>query len=630
MSRTAALLALVLALALPATGQEAAGTPGPPTEVALDVVVRDAQGSLVLDLDRSEMELLQDGVRQEVTHWRLEEQGGADSGQPRLALVFDRLGRDARKEAYDAAREWLERSPSTGREVAVFRVGAGLEMLQDFTADDDAVNRAIEEARESDTRPDHLERNKARLRALRQELATAAEEGRALLTSPEFSILQAGEALARDHGGLDKVNALLALVSGLQSLPGRKAVILFSEGLAYADPDLGSLPAVVSAANRARVSVYAVEHTDLLEDGQAPESPGPTLARLALDTGGALITNERQIVAGLRRAEEDLRAHYVLSYTPPDESWDGGFRTLETRVSRTELSVQDRRGFLAARTAAPTPLLENEAPGLAALENDQAKGEISLRIRTLSFPDEYGQSVVAMVADLSGGSAALVQAEGDEGTWTQDFTVLALIRDEAQRIVHKSSRRYFLAWGEESLDKVDTGRVLFAREAVLPPGRYTIHIVARDAQGEGTGVKSVPLELPSASDDELRVSSLMVVGHAEPHATGEPSPLLYDGYQLFPNLGDPVSRDSGQRLTFLFTLRPGERALAAATVELMRGSTSVLQSSVALPSPDSGGQMQVVKGLQLDALEPGPYVLRLRVNNAQGFQTRSAPFTLGP
>ena len=90
-----------------------------------------------------------------------------------------------------------------------------------------------------------------------------------------------------------------------------------------------------------------------------------------------------------------------------------------------------------------------------------------------------------------------------------------------------------------------------------------------------------------------------------------------------------MSREEGQPLAFLFTLRPGARALAAATVELLRGDKSVLQSSIALPAPDPSGQMRVVSGLQLEELESGPYVLRLRVNNAHGFQTRSTAFTLG-
>ena len=271
-----------------------------------------------------------------------------------------------------------------------------------------------------------------------------------------------------------------------------------------------------------------------------------------------------------------------------------------------------------------------EAAILAALEETPGGNPIPLRATALDFPAESGESIVAFVADLPAAAPRLTPAEDDPTTLTQDFTVLALVQDDSGHTVHTTSRRYVLSWGEASLDDVKVGRVLFAREARLPPGRYTVTIAARDAGDGRMGVARLPLTLPASDDSALRVSSLMVVGHAEPHAEGESGPLLHEGLQLFPNLGDPVVRSGGQPLAFLFTLRPGARPLASATVELLREGTGVLQSPVALPAPDSTGQMRVVSGLQVGSLEPGDYILRLTVNNAQGFQTRATPFKLAP
>jgi hypothetical protein len=174
------------------------------------------------------------------------------------------------------------------------------------------------------------------------------------------------------------------------------------------------------------------------------------------------------------------------------------------------------------------------------------------------------------------------------------------------------------------------GRTLFAREVILPPGNYSVEIAVRDAQEGAVGATRLALELPAASDTQLRVSSLVIVGHTEPEPQSEPTPLHYDGVRLYPNLGDPLSLGPGQPLTFLFSLRPGPRPLASATVELLRDGETIVQSPVTLPSPDPSGQMRVVSGLQVGKLERGDYVLRLSVANAQGFRTRSAPFTLAP
>ena len=649
MSRTATLLALLLAQPLAPRGsaqdpEEPATIAVTATEVAVDFVVRDETGRLVLDLKREDVEVYHDGVLQEVELFQLVTRDVLDDAKPPapegpggeppptapaprppdvaqgavVALVFDRLGPEARRTACDAATEWVKLRAVTSRRVGVFRIEQGLEMLQDFTDDRAAVREALDHVLTSQPMSYRSGYDRERLRTLRQEPASPME----------LSMLQATEALERDRQGLATTNTLLALVNGLRVVPGRKAVVFFSDGLVLPEREIDSLRTVISEANRGGVSFYSADAART--EDPARFDPATGLGTLARDTGGFLILDTRNISAGLRRVEEELGAYYLLSYAPANEEWDGGYRRIEIRVLRTGLEVQGRQGYFAVPTATPTPILEHEAPVLADLERTPAANEIPVRVSALQFPDQHGDSVVAMVADLPAGAASLRRAEGDDSTWTQDFTVLALVRNEAERIVHKSSRRYVLSWGEESLDNVQVGRVLFEREALLSPGRYTIEIVARDAQSGGMGVARLALELLPAGDDELRVSSLMVVGHAEPHATGDASPLVYEGVQLYPNLGDPVSRDQGLPLTFLFTLRPGARALAAATVELLQGDTSILQSSIALPAPDPSGQMRVVSGLKLDALEPGPYVLRLRVTNAQGFQTRSTPFTLGP
>ena len=53
--------------------------------------------------------------------------------------------------------------------------------------------------------------------------------------------------------------ALTSLVTGLGSLPGRKTVVLFSEGITIPPAAEAKFRAVVDSANRANVSFYAVD-----------------------------------------------------------------------------------------------------------------------------------------------------------------------------------------------------------------------------------------------------------------------------------------------------------------------------------------------------------------------------------
>jgi hypothetical protein len=133
----------------------------------------------------------------------------------------------------------------------------------------------------------------------------------------------------------------------------------------------------------------------------------------------------------------------------------------------------------------------------------------------------------------------------------------------------------------------------------------------------------------------MRASSLVVVRSAEPLSEDErrmPRALHCDGTLVFPNLGEKVVREPGKPLPFVLTawpaadLRPRE-----ARVEVLRGKGPPLsESTLPLPEPDSSGRLQIMGGLALDGLEPGPYVLRVSLDDGRERLTRAASFVLGP
>jgi hypothetical protein len=250
-----------------------------------------------------------------------------------------------------------------------------------------------------------------------------------------------------------------------------------------------------------------------------------------------------------------------------------------------------------------------------------------VRGQALHFPVEDGESLVALVAQLPAGAPSLVR-DKDASGFSQDFTVLALVRDGTGRVVAKASRRYALSWPASKVEDVRKGRVLFTREARLAPGRYAVEMMVYDAQNDGAGVQRFPLEVPRGTG--LRVSSLMVVGHAEPRALAEPGALLYRGYELYPSFGEPVRASSGKPLAFLVSLRSEQRPVVEATLEAVRDGKTVLRTPVGLPEPDEGGAIRLVGELPNASLGPGQYELRLRVSDGTSAQTRSTELTIAP
>ena len=734
--RTGARLLAILLAAPPrnAFPQE----PGPPptiavtaAEVAVDFVVRDKKGRIVRDLRPSDVEVYEDGVRQDVALFDLITTSpavdvpgpGASAAaavatavppapapappapdverEAVLALVFDRLSPIARRNACDAALEWLKRPAVRGRAVGVFRIDQGLEQLQPFTDDRGPVMQALDDVLNTVPTAYGAREDRERIRTLRQQIALiegrvvsaagplsaadsdapvvapdswrrsgpAKEVARRQLSS-ELAMMQALESLERDQQGLATTNGLLALVNGLRTLPGRKAVVFFSEGLVLPDRVVGTLSSVISEANRGGVSFYAADAAGLRTKSAADEmrreltatsdalqaatesdstlgarsgmtrllernedslrfDPASGLGALARETGGFLIRDTNDISGGLGRVEEELGAYYLLSYAPKNEAWDGRYRRIELRSRRSGLTVQARRGYYAVRTPTPTPVLEHEAPALARLERTPEAREMPVRVRAACFPAVDGDSVLSIAAELPGGAPSL-RPEKDSGELVQDFTLMALVRDASGRVVHKASRHYALSWPKSKADEVRRGRIFFERDAVLPPGRYTVEVVAYDALAGTAGVDRLAVAAPPSTRGALRLSSLIVVGHAEPRAAGEAGPLQYQGLQLYPSFGEEVAVGAGKPLAFLFTARPGDQPLSEATLELLHGSETVRHAGVPLPSPDADGHLRVVSGLPIDGLAPGSYVLRLLVNDGRAFETRTAEVTLAP
>jgi hypothetical protein len=248
----------------------------------------------------------------------------------------------------------------------------------------------------------------------------------------------------------------------------------------------------------------------------------------------------------------------------------------------------------------------------------------------LQFPAEDGDSVLSIAAELPGGAPSLKPEERSRDELVQDFTLMALVRDGTGRIVHKSSRRYALSWPKAKAGDVRQGRILFERDAVLPPGRYTVEAVAYDAQAGTAGVDRVAVTAPETTGGARRVSSLMLVGHAEKRALAEDGPLRYQGLLLYPSFGEPVSVGAGKPLAFLFTLRPGDRPPPEAKVDLLNGTGTVRRADVPLPPPDATGQVRVVSGLPIAGIAPGRYTLRLTLTDGQSLEARTAEVTLGP
>jgi VWFA-related protein len=619
-----------------------------------------------------------------------------------IAFVFDRLSAEARSLAHKAALGYLEGGHVAGDLVGVFAIDLALRTIQPFTDSTGLIRAGLQRA--ASQANTSFSSDRASMRDLLDGAIAGQEAGDAAagaspsgpgaatvgqgagaaaasgaiaqaVASLQVQMLRSFEALERDQQGFATTNALLAVVSGLRSLPGRKTVVFFSEGLAIPPNVAAQFRSVIHTANRGNVSVYAMDAAGLraqsmndemhremrqaaarrrreIESGrddpgggsmiQALERnedllrlhPESGLGQLAAETGGFLIRDTNDAASAFRRIEEDMRFQYLIGYTPSNENYDGRFRSIAVKLKRPGLQVQTRQGYYAVRAEEAKPLRGYEAPALAQLDRPQRPSSFPLHALGLSFPDPLRPGLASVLVRVPGEAISYERDKSDKSPGKlhrADFTVLVRIRDEAGRDVDRLSQRYLLSAPEAGLAEARRGDVLFYRQPLLLPGRYRLEAVAYDGLTRRASVSTVSLEVPAAQAGRLRLSSIVIVGRAEKLGEAEAksdNPLFYGDTVIYPNMGEPLPKATTSALGFFFTVYGGAAAASTATIEVLRAGAPAGRTTAELPAPDASGRIQFAGALPLHGFGPGSYELKVTVGEGPSSDTQRARFTL--
>ena len=712
--RAVGLAAVLVGLAV-AGGQAQQAPPPPPaqrategiaqgvTAVLVDVVVRDRRGQPVRDLTQADFQVLEDGVPQPIgsfsgvfeadTAARAEAApaapgalaaaaataGSDDRTQAVTALVFDRLSPEARRLAVQAAQGYLGNKVEAPGYIGIFGVDLAMTPYAPFTRNARVLREALTKmASRGSSSFNSPEQQQQKATADLQAASGAGNapttpepgasgavgggRGQAMLGQMQSKMIEDFQVMERDQQGYSTTNGLFAIISTLRRLPGRKSIILFSEGIAIPPAVQRLFIGVVDAANRANVSIYAMDAAGLRAEseqakirdqvnaagaggggilsrgnGNAPlskaleknedvlrQDPHNGLAGLAESTGGLMFENTNNLRQGFDRVESDLRNYYLLGYTPSNETYDGRFRNIDVRVTRPGVTVAARKGYFAIRDNGGVPVNAWEAPALGAIESKPVPNAFPMRLGALLFPERDRPGLVPVIVDLK--TAPLTfQPAADGRTYSSDFSVLVRFLDARNQVVRKVSQHYEINGPIADLDRAKQGEVIFYREPELAAGVYTVEAVAYDALSGKSSVRLATLEVPATEAGALRMSSLVLVKRGEKVPDKDrrvENPLLLKDVVLYPNLGEAVSR-AAKEVGFYFSIYPASGAPPEATLQLVQDGKVVAQIPMPMPAADATGRIQVAGRLPLDQLPPATYDMRAVVRQGAAQVYRS-------
>ena len=605
----------------------------------------------------------------------------AEPPERRTSGVMQTTNLEARRIARQAALDLVKGDQGQNVFYSVFAIQNQLYPLQAFTTNRDLLKQAIELATSGQFTRYAAEAQKVR-GLLRQQMsgtlaagpATAPAIGNAPGSSPgaanQQQVTAMGSAqveqrlaeIMSDMSRLDQmattestrvsIFSLLSLVRGQYPMPGRKSILYFSEGL-WIPPQLDEpFRSVLSTANRANVTFYAVDtrgvgasnnsgavsqmreaarisaedvtRTDGIVSKEAITASDTAelsmrdnvqlpLRDLSESTGGFLVGESNDLRTALRQVNEEVNSYYEIAYNPGLESYDGSFRKTHVDLNRKDVNVHARSGYFAlpanVRGAAVLPY---EFALLKALGSVPLPKEVEFRSSALRFrPDPDGTHGMMLVEVPMGG--VTFTPDEAKGTYKARLSAVALIKNQAGEVVQKFSRDLPLSGPISQIPQVKAGNFIYKEQLDLGPGRYTVEAAVMDHEANKFAARKTALVMPPKPKG-VAISSLSLVRNYQPNAKDlQPDdPFQFQGGRITPTLGGTVYAVKGAQLSTFFIVYPDPSLpdKPQLTVEYLVDGQSVGKGEVPLPAADAKGQIPYVMSSPAEKMPPATYQIK--------------------
>ncbi len=667
--------------------------------VAVDAVVTDGSNRYVTDLGKDDFILLEDGVRQEIESIQSVFPGGdkterreagatpetdatlgLSSGAAPLSppspnlviMLLDYATVDFLNQKYvrEAAIEYVRSQMHPNDLMAVFQVGMGLRFLQGFTNDREALTAALAGSETAGTSyatdqadlargADHAQEDVELLSSSIDALASAGLGANvAQIIAILDSQLERAQAIegtyyaqlsySREQQSRPIIGAIRTIADGVAHIPGRKTLVMFSEGFSVPLTLERPLYDAIARANRCNLAIYAIDAGGLrVKPGSLePElfdisagRPGDrvkaygglsqfdrareigsdqkdsTLRYITTATGGFLIRHTNDFSKALQRIDDEIRSHYVLTYQPSNLQLEGEFRAIEVQVKRPGLKVRSRSGYWAVPAEASV-LSADEFKRLVQIDrqhqrNTDEPDSFPLFAQTSYFMEDEANYDVQLTVEVPM-AAAQPQVDGDQ-TFIH-LQTLGLVQDEYGNTVSSLRGPSRIRVQPQMLAAQDYIRL----ESVfrLPPGRYSLLVECSDAVGLKSAHQRLSLLLPQPGPGTA-LSSLVVGESIASLKSKKESPLLsVGGIRIFPSARRKFL--SGDRIVYYLNVyRPGlqeDVATLELTMSLFHQGRRVAGKSETVTGQAAAvrtvPEMKLARYLELEGLEPGRYLLR--------------------
>jgi len=682
--------------------------------VNIDVIVKDKKGKYVSDLKPEDFTITEDGRPQKLEFFdapivRIEVRkpgepvvaeapatttAATTATRNYVALVLDSQTTDITnlKPVREGAIKYIREQVTDADAVAILSVTNGLQMLQPFTQDKAKLIASIEQLGSPDAKTFEHKDLAENIGNIREFLRT--NESLGPITSPSGGSAAARIMIARAvlaqfirlrtalslQQARPVLAALAAIAEGLRPIPGKKTVVLFSQGFVTPAVLDWQVQSTIDIANRANVAIYIIDSAGLRAGAPAsgslvPASPlagvsaitnqeqriravgGETvfdnvrqegqsreydiLYRISGDTGGKFLKGNNDIGQGLERINQEIQARYTLAYRSTNQNFDGTFRKVKIEVRRPDTQIISRSGYYAIPPEEIVLLSPSDKKLLAGVAAAEASPGLPLFVSLTPFRTREGLYTVPLAIEVPP-SAVKFERKGDKNS--MQLEVLGVLKTTSDRALSRLGGNFDVNLSADDYNQILNNNIFYRQDLQLTSGDYTLEVIVRDKQSGKIAARREHFVLPEP-DAEFATTPVVLSRYVEPATQLPPHPadfpdVFVHGKQLIRPSPSRQFKTSDNLIMFMAVYNPANspetgKPLVRVTVRLMKDgqpATKFFDFVLMEVQPQPVPHLTFAEYLRLANLAPGRYqaVIETKDMVTRKSTKQEAPFEIVP
>jgi VWFA-related protein len=482
-----------------------------------------------------------------------------------VALVLDSQTTDITnlRQVREGTLKYVKEKITDEDVVALLTVTNGLQMLQPFTQDKAKLIAALENLTINSTSKSFEHKDLAEnINAQREILTEGAPAGEIQTTGggsaaarlmiaqrvlQQFIRLRTALSLQQSRPILA---ALAAISEGLRPIPGKKTLVLFSQGFVTPAVLDWQVQSTIDIANRANVAIYIIDSAGLRANAPAsgslvPSTPmagvsgitnqeqriravgGETvfdnvrqegqgreydiLYRISGDTGGKLLKGNNDLGQGLERINEEIHARYTLAYRSTNQNFDGTFRKVKIEVRRPDAQITSRSGYYAIPPEEIVLLSPADKKLLSGFAQAQTNPELPLAVALSQFRSRDGLFTVPVALELP---PSAVKFERKNDKRSMQLEVLGVLKATPEKVLSRLGGNFDVNLSDTEYQSIVNNNIFYRQDMVLAPGDYTLDLIVRDRLSGKTTAKREQFVVPEP-DNEFAATPVVLSRYVE-------------------------------------------------------------------------------------------------------------------